>query len=224
MRLSLASLVCEVLFSQPGEGAATVQIKLAFNVRRGGHASRSGSRPPRLSPPSLLLALLVAMTVRCGEGFRQDELACERASAHLADCCPQAAPVDGLCRYVEASGCDAGEFTDEVLPVFDVEQAKCLDQMSCGELVASGTCEAIRRTVVPTAGGASGAGGGSAGTDDGGSAGTGGGKSGSGGGGEAPTGESGGSAGGGFGGASMTGPGYSDAQRRADLDRRTVCR
>ena len=115
-------------------------------------ASPSSHAKPRAT---VVLGILALLTFRCvGKGFREDELACERASMRVSTCCPGAPLIDSQCSYSEASDC-AGE---EVLPVFTVKQSKCVDDTPCETMQSSGFCAAIAAAVPPpvAAGGADG--------------------------------------------------------------------
>lgn len=87
----------------------------------------------------LFLLLTVFLTVRCDEGFREDELECERAAVHVEECCPGVAHGHVFaCEYQEAQACSAA-----VDPPLTVSQGQCLRGTSCVDLVASGTCAAL---------------------------------------------------------------------------------
>jgi hypothetical protein len=87
----------------------------------------------------LLLAIGVVLVPSVGRwadpGFRQDELVCEEAVAHVAHCCGWSG-VNETCTYWE--DCDGEAHHPSIGP----EQADCLRLQSCRSLVEHGICAA----------------------------------------------------------------------------------
>ena len=113
-------------------------------------------RGPRArSTLALLLVLLLAP--RCvGDGFREDELECERAAVHVADCCPGTRNLEIGCKYIDSGeGCASSD----VAPFLGADQSRCLQSASCAALVSGGVCAALapRGAHESGAGGAAGA-------------------------------------------------------------------
>lgn len=76
--------------------------------------------------------VLLVLGVSCN-GFREDELTCEQAVAHLMDCCPDTSFREVACEHVNAKGCDQSS-TDEIFPDLRTDQARCVRAKSCDEL------------------------------------------------------------------------------------------
>lgn len=96
--------------------------------------SRGLSGPPRsggrlLRPVVAAAALLFLLA---GYGIERDELLCEVAVVHLAQCCPNF-PAREL--YCVRSGCDGA-----LVPDLSQDRAQCLHAKSCAELQALGAC------------------------------------------------------------------------------------
>ncbi len=126
--------------------------------------TRTTSRPASMSdrrPRSLVVALiLLSFTVHCvGDGLREDELECERAAVHIAECCPGTRSIGWACGYIDGEACVAAP----VDPILNARQAKCLQTASCERIVGAGVCEAVTGTVATGAAGRAGAGGASGG-------------------------------------------------------------
>ena len=97
-----------------------------------------GKAPRALRVSFLVLALsfMLLGSVRCDEGFREDELECERAAIHVEECCPGVERENAFaCEYQEPEACRGA-----VDPALTASQGRCLHGTSCSELVASGTC------------------------------------------------------------------------------------
>lgn len=91
---------------------------------------------PRVAAAAAIL-LAVTLTTHCiGDGYREDELECERAAAHVADCCPGARHLESGCNHIEGSSSDVG-------PFLTTEQGRCLQGTSCAELAADGVCAVL---------------------------------------------------------------------------------
>jgi hypothetical protein len=82
------------------------------------------------------LALLALATLTGGFGIDRDELACEQAVAHLADCCPGFDANRWSC-VSYSGGCGNGSTPD-----ISVEAGECIAHASCDDLVRSGSCDA----------------------------------------------------------------------------------
>lgn len=67
-----------------------------------------------------------------------DELDCEAALAHLAECCPSFSPRHHLCAR---DGCaEAGR-----LPDLAEAESRCIIALDCADIVARSLCEAVDR-------------------------------------------------------------------------------
>ncbi len=84
---------------------------------------------------AVFLALAVGFGSTRGFGFREDELQCEEAAAHLQDCCPGLDVSQLDCFYHE--GC-AGESTG---PVLSSDAARCIRKLDCEGVRRHGWCE-----------------------------------------------------------------------------------
>jgi hypothetical protein len=84
-----------------------------------------------------LATVVVLGIVAPGCKLRDDELSCEEAAKHLADCCP-GIDVQALnCTF--ASNVD-GQGVDSY-PDFSVPESQCIDGESCDTLQGSGVCD-----------------------------------------------------------------------------------
>ncbi|MCA9596679.1 MAG: hypothetical protein KC776_25355 [Myxococcales bacterium] len=79
------------------------------------------------------ISVLVGGSVSVSSGFRESELQCEEAYAHLEDCC---GALHGAISCTYEEGC-AGQ-----TPALDVVQSKCIRKLSCSEIEALGMCDA----------------------------------------------------------------------------------
>jgi len=105
---------------------------------------RSGWRLPHVPSPKRGLALLLGssllLVVQSFTGpslaeFRQDEVECEEAVAHLVECCPGFSLQSVSCTHVTSDGCD-----QERQPALDVNESRQVRSLSCGELQKSTWC------------------------------------------------------------------------------------
>lgn len=100
-------------------------------------AIERGAVQHRLGP--LTLAIVVGVFTSAGgasrSAFREDELQCEEAAAHISDCCGSV-PAGLACTYQE-DGCAGPAY-----PSLNVEQSRCVRALSCGEVRAQGLCDA----------------------------------------------------------------------------------
>lgn len=85
----------------------------------------------------LALALSAFASFGFSGGLREDELECEQAVAHLADCCPDLDPAEISCTYVE--GCDSSELT-----TFSVSESQCIEDLGCDDIRARDLCARVR--------------------------------------------------------------------------------
>lgn len=115
----------------------------------------------RKSRSALVVVVLLTLTVRCvGDGLREDELECERAAVHVAECCPGTRSIAWACPYIEGGeGCLSSPPVD---PILGRVQGVCLQKASCADIVAGGVCAAVTAGAL-NAGGSAGASGGGAG-------------------------------------------------------------
>jgi hypothetical protein len=97
-------------------------------------ASRKGLR-------FLLAALTLSMTGGWVTGLREDELLCEEAAARLADCCPGFDPSVLVCHYSSCAGA--------TYPALTISESKCIDDLSCSQLVDRGVCARAANATQP---------------------------------------------------------------------------
>ncbi|WP_437965536.1 hypothetical protein WMF04_38770 [Sorangium sp. So ce260] len=81
-----------------------------------------------------LLCVILLAPLALGMGVSEQEFLCENAAAHLEECCPSFSATPALCQ--QNAGCDGGE--DLWLTV---DESWCVQDMECGDLVASNVCE-----------------------------------------------------------------------------------
>jgi hypothetical protein len=81
----------------------------------------------------VLVLLVYGATPLRTSGFREDEVQCEEAKAHVLDCCD---PFTGhlACEF-DDRGCGV------TYPNLDVEESRALRHRSCDELRGDGTCQ-----------------------------------------------------------------------------------
>jgi hypothetical protein len=91
------------------------------------------------------LALAVYALSSGAPGFRESELACEEAFAHLEDCCPPDALENVDCAWRD-QGCG-----ESVSPNLSVEESRCIRETSCEVLYKRGVCDNLR-TRLPQSG------------------------------------------------------------------------
>lgn len=85
--------------------------------------------------PLICVAALLLSPVRCGNGWRQDELECQQAANQLIKCCPAFnAPVDS-CSYRQ--GCEG---TPTTMPGLSIADSQCVANMDCATLVRTNVC------------------------------------------------------------------------------------
>jgi hypothetical protein len=90
-----------------------------------------------------LTVLVLGFTVHCN-GITGDEFHCEAAMAHLAECCPNFPLHQMTCESVP-DGCGYSLSSQ-----IDVEEADCLRQRSCDDIVADGLCDVVPTLPVTT--------------------------------------------------------------------------
>jgi hypothetical protein len=80
-----------------------------------------------------LPVVVVWLTLGVGQraGFREDELECEEAAAHLSACCNAA--LDLSCTFVDDS-------CDSIYPDLSPSESRCIRDLSCSEIRARGLC------------------------------------------------------------------------------------
>jgi hypothetical protein len=81
---------------------------------------------------SWLVGVLVAL-VCCSGNFREDEVRCEDALAHLVQCCPGFDPHPVSCVF--SSGCGTQ------YPALRVDESTCIESSSCDTLKMRGVCD-----------------------------------------------------------------------------------
>jgi hypothetical protein len=102
----------------------------------------------------MVAACAIVGALSCAFGHL-DELECEEATAHLAQCCTGfVIPTTSYCTYVEGSeGCIGS--TPPTPTALSEGESRCIRQASCARLVSTGIC-ARAQARVPTRGGAQG--------------------------------------------------------------------
>ena len=85
-------------------------------------------------------AALAMMTMTCG--VREDELRCEEAAAHLAECCAGFMPSILDCTFVPADGCSPPHE-----PSISIENSRCIDGLSCEQINKTDLCNRIVQAV-----------------------------------------------------------------------------
>ena len=87
---------------------------------------------------SLTLAFAALSTLTAESGIRKDELRCEEAKKHIADCCGTVYADYLDCHYYEG-GCDSSP----TYPALSLEQSECISSSSCEDLqqLGCGTVE-----------------------------------------------------------------------------------
>ena len=99
--------------------------------------------PVASRPSSLGAVLALGVVALLGmSDFREDEIECEHAMAHLADCCPDLEVGADVCDY--SSGCG-----DAAYPVLSVEQSECIQDRRCLEIEQSDLCAKVEALVRP---------------------------------------------------------------------------
>jgi hypothetical protein len=66
-----------------------------------------------------------------------DELDCEQAVAHLAECCPDVRPSMFFCQHV--SGCGSSQAPD-----FTADDSQCILALDCNGVQAQGLCKKVQ--------------------------------------------------------------------------------
>jgi hypothetical protein len=84
-----------------------------------------------------LLGIAVVFFLPGATGVIEREFRCEEAATHLADCCEGFDPHDMNCAFVSSCG------EAEPDPVLRTEEAVCIRELSCDELVAARVCERV---------------------------------------------------------------------------------
>lgn len=103
--------------------------------------SRVVSLRPHAARVMVTAIVLASLSLQCEDedGFREEEVDCERGRYHVAECCPDLS-VEGSCKMtMEREGCHEAVPHD---PFLVREQARCLEARTCAELVAGRVCEA----------------------------------------------------------------------------------
>lgn len=86
----------------------------------------------------VITSVVLGHGVSC-TGFREDEIECEQAVVRLRDCCPgfHASQVD--CTYNSQANC-AGDVVGHVYPALALDESRCIQRKTCGELVDTDIC------------------------------------------------------------------------------------
>jgi hypothetical protein len=93
---------------------------------------------PRAGVPLVVVGVVVGLAVSCN-GFREDEVDCERAVIHLRDCCG-GSDVTLDCTYANHVDCN-GTTTDRDYPALSTDDSQCLMRTSCADLIARDVCK-----------------------------------------------------------------------------------
>jgi hypothetical protein len=83
------------------------------------------------------VGLVVAMALPATQCLRQDEVECEEAVAHMADCCEDFDRSAVVCRYSDYCGVS--------YPDLRPSESQCILDRSCDSLREDGICEAVVR-------------------------------------------------------------------------------
>lgn len=85
-----------------------------------------------VDPAWWLPVVVVWLTLGVGQraGFREDEVECEEAAAHLSSCCNAA--VDLSCNFTDACS--------STYPDLSPSESRCIRDLSCSEIRARGLC------------------------------------------------------------------------------------
>ena len=86
----------------------------------------------------VVLALAYGLGVSCN-GFREDEIECEKAVVRLIDCCPGFRAIEVDCNYRENIDCN-DKVTGRNFPALSSSDSACIQSRSCADLVAKGDC------------------------------------------------------------------------------------
>lgn len=93
-----------------------------------------------LSGTALVVLLLTG--AESAAGFREDEVQCEEAYAHLLECCDEYS--SNLRCFYSQPGCDGATYPD-----LDVAESRAVQRMSCSEIRASEYCSFAYSTEGP---------------------------------------------------------------------------
>jgi hypothetical protein len=80
-----------------------------------------------------LLVIVLLSAVGPAAGFREDEVQCEEAFAHLLECCDEF--TSNLQCYFSDQGCDSPTYPD-----LDVVESRHVQSLSCSEIRATDYC------------------------------------------------------------------------------------
>jgi hypothetical protein len=86
------------------------------------------ANPRRRAGWALLLLLVCSLRVSSPAAIREDEIDCEEAVAHLADCCPSFAAQKFNCEHLAPQACEGGYEPD-----IDVPTSRLIRSLSCAE-------------------------------------------------------------------------------------------
>jgi hypothetical protein len=87
---------------------------------------------------AVVLGIVINLGVSCN-GFREDEVECEQAIAHVAECCPDFHAGEVDCTYTDHIDCN-DNVTGTEYPALSIDDSHCLQKKRCDELVTSGDC------------------------------------------------------------------------------------
>lgn len=85
----------------------------------------------RRNPLPAILGILALGALTCG--IPEDDLQCEEAASHMANCCPGFDPKRLGCATIP--GC----YGDGAYPL-PIQTSKCITDMSCDQIVAKSLC------------------------------------------------------------------------------------
>jgi hypothetical protein len=85
---------------------------------------------------ALLALVVISGTGSIAPSFREDEVQCEEAVAHLEECCDNLDATSISCEYAE--GCETNTY-----PTLKPDESECVRAKSCSEIRSQGICERV---------------------------------------------------------------------------------
>ncbi len=90
-----------------------------------------------------LLTIAVLGLCSTGGDFREDEVQCDHAAAHLADCCWELGSSSLECGVDEGEGC--GSYSEP--PWLTVAESECIRARDCSEIASAKICERVEARI-----------------------------------------------------------------------------
>lgn len=91
---------------------------------------------------AIVIAVIIGLGVSCN-GFREDEIDCEKAVVHVSECCPSFIARSLDCSYHESLDCSDSVVSREY-PDLSLEDSQCLRDKSCAAMVSDGDCSRLK--------------------------------------------------------------------------------